>query len=177
MDQGLAAVLGGAVGVLGTGLTASLAFWQARWVTRQQISGTNAQWRRQVQREAYGVFLERYMKLTRFLGETEKKIRVREYTEADAARVASSTGSQLDDLLTSIITVQLEGPAELGTSAYRGYDAMGNWWTALARLANSLDSGDPATDQLQAVAEAQREAGEQIGAFAGLAQQHLNEIR
>lgn len=177
MDQGLAAVLGGAVGVLGTGLTASLGFWQARWVTRQQITGTNDQWRRQMQREAYGAFLERYLKLTRFLGETEKKIRTREYTEADAARVASSAGSQLDDLLTSTITVQLEGPAELGTRAHEGHEAMRKWWTSLARLANALADGEPATDALQVVVEAQRQAGEQIGVFARMAQQHLNEIR
>lgn len=130
-----------------------------------------------MQREAYGAFLERYLKLTRFLGETEKKIRTREYTEADAVRVASSAGSQLDDLLTSSITVQLEGPAELGNHAHHGHEAMRRWWTSLARLANALADGDAAMGESQAVAEAQRQAGEQIGAFAILAQQLLNKIR
>ncbi|PNE35410.1 hypothetical protein AF335_03485 [Streptomyces eurocidicus] len=130
-----------------------------------------------MQRDAYGIFLDRYLKLTRFLGETEKKIRNQEYTETDAGRIASSVGTQLDDLLTAIITVDLEGPPELGTSAHQGYDAMRDWWIALTRLANALADDELAPGHSQAVTEAQHDAGEQIGHFARLAQQHLNEIR
>ncbi|MET7715155.1 hypothetical protein [Streptomyces sp. NPDC005407] len=57
MDQGVAALLGAAVGVLGTVATSAISGWLGRQQVETQARVDHAQWRRQVRRDAYSAFL------------------------------------------------------------------------------------------------------------------------
>ncbi|GAA3908162.1 hypothetical protein GCM10023084_70460 [Streptomyces lacrimifluminis] len=57
MDQGLAAVLGATVGVLGTVSASAISGWSARQQVQSQAKIEHAQWRRQTRRDAYSAFL------------------------------------------------------------------------------------------------------------------------
>ncbi|WP_328974175.1 hypothetical protein [Streptomyces canus] len=57
MDQGIAALLGATVGVLGTISTSAITGWSSRQQVRTQARVDHAHWRRQVRREAYSAFL------------------------------------------------------------------------------------------------------------------------
>ncbi|MFD5010120.1 hypothetical protein [Streptomyces chartreusis] len=176
MDQGLAAVLGGAVGALGASLVGALAFWQARWVTRQQLIGANAQWRRQVQRETYGLFATEYLKASQFLLRTGRATLDREYSEADLAGLAGTFDEHLHSLLAAMTTVGLEGPEELFDHANDAIDAVTAWWRAISDAARELAEGANSDDQERLVREALGKAGGQIGRFTSIAQDHLDRV-
>ncbi|MBT2404579.1 MULTISPECIES: hypothetical protein [unclassified Streptomyces] len=57
MDQGIAAVLGAAVGFAGGLITAALTVWTTRWQVKRQAADAHWQWRRQQRREAYAGLL------------------------------------------------------------------------------------------------------------------------
>ncbi|MEE1829489.1 hypothetical protein [Streptomyces sp. SP17KL33] len=57
MDQGIAALLGAAVGVLGTVSASAISGWSSRQQIRTQSIVDHAQWRRQARRDAYSAFL------------------------------------------------------------------------------------------------------------------------
>ncbi|MFC8142971.1 hypothetical protein ACFUKV_14675 [Streptomyces paradoxus] len=176
MDQGLAAVLGSAVGVLGTSMAASLAFWQGRWVTRQQLSGANSQWRRQVQREAYGAFMTQYMKASRFLVETATATKSRQYTEADLDGLTSAIREHRGELMSAMVAVKLEGPPELGDLAQEALGAITEWWASIYQLARALAEDANSDDQERALRGAEQEAGRQMGRFTASAQDHLDHV-
>ncbi|MFF4346312.1 hypothetical protein [Streptomyces sp. NPDC001530] len=83
MDQATAALLGAMVGIGGTTTAAGLAAWQGRWATRTQIDATNNQWRRQVQRDAYGALVQQAMSITRLFDEVHYKICHGQYADSD----------------------------------------------------------------------------------------------
>ncbi|MET9667446.1 hypothetical protein ABZY19_18940 [Streptomyces sp. NPDC006475] len=57
MDQGVAALLGAAVGVLGTVAASAISGWSNRRQVQTQARVDHAHWRRQVRRDAYSAFL------------------------------------------------------------------------------------------------------------------------
>ncbi|MEU1004414.1 hypothetical protein [Streptomyces tibetensis] len=57
VDQGIAALLGAAVGVLGTVSASAISGWSGRQQIRTQSIVDHAQWRRQSRRDAYSAFL------------------------------------------------------------------------------------------------------------------------
>ncbi|MCL8015915.1 hypothetical protein [Streptomyces sp. AS02] len=57
MDQGIAALLGATVGVLGTVSASAMSGWSSRQQIRAQATVDHAQWRRQARRDAYSAFL------------------------------------------------------------------------------------------------------------------------
>jgi len=57
VDQGIAALLGATVGVLGTVSAAAVSGWSIRQQIRAQAGIDHAQWRRQARRDAYSAFL------------------------------------------------------------------------------------------------------------------------
>lgn len=57
MDQGIAALLGATVGVLGSVSTSAISGWSSRRQILAQARVDHAQWRRQARRDAYSAFL------------------------------------------------------------------------------------------------------------------------
>ncbi|WP_200300702.1 hypothetical protein [Streptomyces adelaidensis] len=57
MDQGIAALLGATVGVLGTVSASAISGWSNRQQIRTQARIDHAHWRRQARRDAYSAFL------------------------------------------------------------------------------------------------------------------------
>ncbi|NGO46119.1 hypothetical protein [Streptomyces ureilyticus] len=57
VDQGIAALLGATVGVLGTVSASAISGWSSRQQIRTQATVDHAQWRRQARRDAYSAFL------------------------------------------------------------------------------------------------------------------------
>ncbi|WP_330457371.1 hypothetical protein OIB37_10945 [Streptomyces sp. NBC_00820] len=57
MDQGWAALLGAAIGVVGTTAASALTGWAGRRQVQTQQAGEHARWRKQGQRETYAAFL------------------------------------------------------------------------------------------------------------------------
>ncbi|MFG2276790.1 hypothetical protein ACGFNY_44405 [Streptomyces chartreusis] len=57
MDQGIAALLGATVGVLGTVCASALSGWSSRQQIGAQARVDHAHWRRQARRDAYSTFL------------------------------------------------------------------------------------------------------------------------
>lgn len=57
VDQGLAALLGASIGVVGTVAASAISGWSARVHVADQAKADHAQWRRQSRRDAYSAFL------------------------------------------------------------------------------------------------------------------------
>ncbi|MEU9654971.1 hypothetical protein [Streptomyces chartreusis] len=113
VDQGAAAVLGAAVGVVGTAGTSLLTFWGLRWQTRQQHQSSVDQWRRGVRRDVYVQFLEREQAWSRAALDAINAVGKEEPNLAEVTRAGDECHKRWNDLQFMRETVELEGPESI----------------------------------------------------------------
>jgi phosphopantetheine binding protein len=113
MDQALAAVVGAALGSLGTAGAASLAAWSTRRQARAQDTRQTEQWRRESRREAYGALLDTGARarddlasLWRFMSEPSANATETERRLIDARALVHAVQKASN-------TVSVEGPVEI----------------------------------------------------------------
>ncbi|MFG1666286.1 hypothetical protein [Streptomyces sp. Y7] len=171
MDQGRAAVYGALVGVVGTLLGSCFTWLQLR----TQAKANNAMWRRQIQRDSYGVLIERIDALRKAFEPIERR-----------AQASASTGTDLDQLETAketlfaefdaaTIVVMLEGPTPIAELAIQVGHGLRAWGAALEDLAKAVTNGESDLDSKRALTRSVgQEAGELVGTFLLAARHHLD---
>ncbi|MEU5611699.1 hypothetical protein ACI2L4_28275 [Streptomyces sparsogenes] len=134
MDQGIAAVLGAAVGVAGTTLASLLA-------GRNQAAAEQAHWRRQSRRDAYAAFIEasehvhdHAEQAHRFLDQDAPDVGAAE------THIAQARG-YVDELDRKNSLVLLEGPHEVADAAQEINNCVEAWVDALEAWSRCLTEG------------------------------------
>ncbi|MFI7103524.1 hypothetical protein ACIBK8_29735 [Streptomyces sp. NPDC050161] len=139
MDQGIAALLGATLGVLGTVLASTVNNWSNRQQVQAQLQAEKAQWHRQTRRDAYSAFLApageaqtalqaagRAFVGTRDTPEIERRLRAAE--------------DQLQNARATCAHVAIEGPETVERAARRVYTSLRSMQTNLMALADSPES-------------------------------------
>ncbi|MEV5432429.1 hypothetical protein [Streptomyces sp. NPDC052701] len=134
MDQGIAAVLGAAVGVLGTLGTAVATYGAASRQARDQAKATHAQRLRDERREAYLSFLEGVTHVEKALQMIEPLV-----VSGDPAGINQLALSDAIGHLQAAETaytlhyrkVQLAGPAKVAESALQVWEAVASFYTGM----------------------------------------------
>lgn len=114
MDSGVAAVMGAAVGMVGTTLAAAVAGLSAQ----RQVRAEHRHWRRQLRRDAYSAFTARTDELRKVLKEINTAL-IRPGPDLDAVREALDVARGLlhSELADAQATVEIEGPEKLARIA------------------------------------------------------------
>ncbi|MEU5138434.1 hypothetical protein [Streptomyces sp. NPDC021139] len=171
MDQGRAAVYGAAIGVLGTLLGSCITWLQLR----TQAKASNSQWRRQVQRDSYGVLLERVDSLRKAFEPIERRALASTSTAADSAALEVARDALLPEVDAAIIVVLLEGPATIAERAILLSHTIRAWGEVLEALVGTVLADDPEAEAgKDAVRSVSQEAGEAVGGFLLSARKHLD---
>ncbi|WP_326581804.1 hypothetical protein OIE69_44200 (plasmid) [Actinacidiphila glaucinigra] len=123
MDQGIAALAGASIGIIGTLIAAHLSGRQQR-----------AQWRRQVRRDAYGAFISRYDAAVRAGQAAELAIREDRLDTGIDQNFAEKVREARD----ALVAVQLEGPEGIAIRAESAMSDLDTWAWGL----DLLISGD-----------------------------------
>ncbi|MFE7620562.1 hypothetical protein [Streptomyces sp. NPDC057496] len=110
----MAAVMGAAVGVVGTTLAAAVAGLSAQ----RQVRAEHRHWRRQLRRDAYSVFTARADELRKVLKEINAEL-ITPGADLDAIRTAldGARGLLNGGLAEAQATVEIEGPEKLARMA------------------------------------------------------------
>ena len=142
MDQGVAAVIGAAVGAAGAAGAATLAWRLTR--SRTQLRIEEVRWRRQVRRDAY---LEALTAARSVLADLLAALDLMALAPAPSRatmgrRVLREVVEQLPALETATQRVGLEGPDDVAGAAHRMQERV----TALVTLAYPRQGMDPAGD-------------------------------
>ncbi|MGW3102902.1 hypothetical protein [Streptomyces sp. NPDC001100] len=122
MDQGLAAVLGAGVAVIGTLGTAGLTFRAARCQARDQSRADHRQKLRDERRDAYGAFMETTEPLDRAIFDlVDTECIIDNYQSPSALRASEEALADIDvavhDLYRARMRVRLIGPGSVSAWA------------------------------------------------------------
>ncbi|MFJ5529337.1 hypothetical protein [Streptomyces sp. NPDC093261] len=116
MDQGLAAVLGAFVGVVGATTTAVLTGRHTRRQSRDQARTDHARWRREVRRDAYAATLVPITE-AREVARRASRALVRGDAETDVERLLGRLDELIHAIRASCARLSLEGPKEVAAAA------------------------------------------------------------
>ncbi|MER5916321.1 hypothetical protein ABT124_39470 [Streptomyces sp. NPDC001982] len=141
MDQGLAAVFGAAVGVIGSALTGALTWAALRTQLRTQLQADHLRWTREVRRETYLGLLNSVRAARGALAASLDELRV---SHQDGQRSMAEAWRLLPPVESAGAAVQLEGPAELAAPAANLTEALFAVFNAAYpwREGRSLDDPD-----------------------------------
>lgn len=114
MDAGIAAIVGAAVGVVGTTLAAAVSGMSAQ----RQVRAEHRHWRRQLRRDAYSAFITKADEVYRLLKEIDTEL-VRPTVDFDSvlALVVQARTALHNELADAQATVEIEGPEKLAGMA------------------------------------------------------------
>ncbi|MGE7387829.1 hypothetical protein ACQKM2_20350 [Streptomyces sp. NPDC004126] len=140
MDSGVAAVIGAAVGVVGTALAAGVAGLSAQ----RQVKAEHRHWRRQLRRDAYSVFTAKADDLHRLLKEISTELSL-PGADLNAARerLAATREMLRGGLADAQATVEIEGPEKLARMAEELVRSLSACVAALSADALGQGAGDP----------------------------------
>lgn len=155
MDQGLAAVLGASVGVLGTMGTALLTYAATRGQVRDQGRVTHAHWLREARQRAYTEFVSAAVEAAvaaRALDKEVRKIRTEGWVtqiNLDALESADQAAFQSMRNLTQhgIVHLSLAGPGSLVSDGAEFVDAARDVLAELRRLRPAMGPPETSLDQ------------------------------
>ncbi|MGW4913142.1 hypothetical protein [Streptomyces sp. NPDC004270] len=171
MDEGRAAVYGALVGVVGTLLGSCFTWLQLR----TQAKANNAQWRRQIQRDSYGVLIEGVNSLRKTFEPIERRALASACTAVDRDQLETAKTTLSDEIDAATIIVALEGPEAISDLAFRVSHAVRAWGAALQDLTEAVIDGETDLDAKKTLEyDASVETGELVGAFIMAARRHLD---
>ncbi|MFI8834972.1 hypothetical protein ACIGPN_28735 [Streptomyces afghaniensis] len=114
MDQGLAAVFGAAVGVIGSVVTGALTWAASRTQLRTQLREDHLRWKREVRRETYLGLLNAVRAARGVLASSLDELHV---SHQDGQQSMAEVWRVLPSVESATAAVQLEGPAEMASPA------------------------------------------------------------
>lgn len=163
MDQGWAALLGAAIGVVGTTIASVLTGWAGRRQIQVQQAGEHARWRRQGQRETYAAFLTAVEQVREYSHATgaESSIRLDE-----VSRGIDELNARVDAVIRTLSMVIVEGPEEVVTAAEGLRDTSCEVASALMRVLDARRNGADLSQPSRDLAEEQNWLDESITAYA-----------
>lgn len=106
MDQGWAALLGAAIGVVGTTMASALTGWAGRRQVQAQQAGEHARWRQQGQRETYAHFLAAVEQVRA----RSQKIYVESPHIEQVSHACDELNGRVEAVIHALSTVIVEGP-------------------------------------------------------------------
>ncbi|WP_159043258.1 hypothetical protein [Streptomyces sp. NBRC 110028] len=115
MDQGLAALLGAFVGVVGTTASAVVAGRYLRQQARDQAHIDHARWRREIRQEAYAATLVPITEAREVARQASRAL-VQAQAEADVASLLGQLDKLIRTIQASCARLHLEGPHEVAAS-------------------------------------------------------------
>ncbi|MEU1120801.1 MULTISPECIES: hypothetical protein [unclassified Streptomyces] len=133
MDQGLAALLGAAVGVAGTSMAAAITSRASRRQAETELAGSHAQWRRQIRRDAYVCALEAVGAAQQRLDASTQRL-WEEGTQTEPL-VSDTAETVENNVRPALRIVQLEGPTLVSEAAR-------TLWASWASVVDGLESWD-----------------------------------
>ncbi|MDQ0713471.1 hypothetical protein QFZ55_002923 [Streptomyces luteogriseus] len=149
VDAGGVALVGAMAGVVGALLGAGGAVTAAVVTARRQQNAQHAQWRRQVRRDAYSVFLTLVLELSEALWELEhlvaenanaRHMRRRSARRTDMQEGIRATQGKFHRMNSAQATVELEGPNSVAGSSFDVRHFMQLWTAAAISRANQEDA-------------------------------------
>jgi hypothetical protein len=161
MDAGLAAVLGAAVGALGTGGAALLTGLLGRGQARTQLRAEHVRLLREPRRSAYVAFAQSFQEVQALHAEAFKSASAAAGTAEpdrstlldEADRLYAQAGDKLyGEFQQRQSGVTVEGPPPLTAAAFTAENALLTFRGELHRLIRGLRRG-PAADELERAAE------------------------
>lgn len=139
MDQGIAALLGATLGVLGTVLASTVTSWSNRQQVQAQIQSEKAQWHRQTRRDAYSAFLAPASEAQTALKAAGRAfVGTRDTPEVE--RRLREAEDQLQNARTACAHVAIEGPETVERAARRVYTSLRSMQANLLALADSPEN-------------------------------------
>lgn len=113
MDQGWAALLGAAIGVVGTTAASALTGWAGRRQVQAQQAGEHARWRKQGQRETYAAFLTAVEQVR----EHSHQVGVESARIDQVSRHLDELNERVDTVNRTLSMVIVEGPEAVARTA------------------------------------------------------------
>ncbi|MFC9680828.1 hypothetical protein [Streptomyces sp. NPDC056948] len=160
MDQGLAALMGAAIGVVGTTGASALAGWAGRRQVQAQQAGEHARWRRQGQRETYASFLTAVERVREHSHQSE----ARELEET--SRLSDELNERVEAVMRTLSMVIVEGPDEVVAVAEELRDTSCEVASGLMTILEARRSGADLSGPRRDLAEQQNWLDELITAYA-----------
>lgn len=146
MDSGVAAVIGAAVGVVGTALAAGVAGLSAQ----RQVRAEHRHWRRQLRRDAYSAFTAKADDLHRTLKEINAELALQGADlNAVRERLAATRDVLHGGLADAQATVEIEGPEKLARMAEELTRSLSACVAAIGAAALGRGASDPSVTDPQ----------------------------
>lgn len=169
VDQGLAAVFGAAVGVIGSVVTGALTWAASRTQLRTQLREDHLRWKREVRRETYLGLLNAVRAARGVLASSLDELHV---SHQDGQQSMAEAWRVLPSVESATAAVQLEGPAEMASLAVNLAEALFSVFKAAYPWREGRGLDDP--DLIAAFRRACNgfESAEKV--FVASAQRHLD---
>lgn len=159
MDAGVAAVLGAAVGAIGTGGAGAIAALSSRSQARLQLRAEHTRMVREPRKSTYVAYAEMSKKAYDYITAAERKIKIMSQVSIAAAdelieqaREAYDTATEVIDLLQHAeAKVYVEGPPTVRSSAIRFSGALTDFRSAVLDALNNLPDESITVDDIEAI--------------------------
>ncbi|MGW3119203.1 hypothetical protein ACWDBW_19010 [Streptomyces sp. NPDC001107] len=175
MDQGIAALLGATVGVLGTVAAAAISGWSSRQQLRAQAGIDHAQWRRQARRDAYSAFLAPAHEAGNALKQAARSL-IGEVDVSEADRRLQTAHDNLTAVHAAWAALAVEGPEAVEQLAHCVKTALHSMQTTLLAWRDSAEGAfDRNVKFVERHAVEVTRVSERISAFTAAARAALDD--
>ncbi|MFS8199398.1 hypothetical protein ACLVWQ_11995 [Streptomyces sp. CWNU-52B] len=175
MDQGLAALLGASVGVLGTVAASAISSGSIRRQLEGQAKVEHAQWRRQLRRDAYSAFLAPANE-SRSALKTAARALVGDAPDlAEADRRLRIAQDQLVLVQVAWAGLAVEGPESVEQAAHSVHLGLHSMHTTLLAWRDSSGAPDRNVDFVERHAVEVTMVSERFGSFTSVARSALDD--
>jgi len=175
MDQGLAAVLGATVGVLGTISASAISSWTSRQQVHHQAKVDHAQWRRQARRDAYSAFLAPASEARNALKTAARALVGDSPDLAEADRRLQVAHEQMVVVQAAWASLAVEGPEPVERAAHSVHTGLHSMRTTLLAWRDSVGAPDLNVKFVERHAVELTRVSERINTFTAAAQTALGD--
>ncbi|MER5218751.1 hypothetical protein ABT063_52010 [Streptomyces sp. NPDC002838] len=175
MDQGIAALLGATVGVLGTVSASAISGWSSRQQIGAQARVDHAHWRRQARRDAYSAFLAPANETRNSLKQAARAL-IGDVDTEGADHHLHDAHDKLGEVQATWAALAVEGPESVEQAANGVKTALHSMHTTLLAWRDSAEGApDHNVKFVERHAVEVTRVSERIGAFATTARAALDE--
>jgi len=176
MDQGLAALLGATVGVVGTVVASAISSGSTRRQMEGQAKVEHSQWRRQLRRDAYSAFLAPANESRSALKTAARALVGDAPDVAEADRRLQIAQDQLVLVQAAWAGLAVEGPESVEQAAHGVHPGLHSMHTTLLAWRDSSGSADRNVNFVEHHAVEVTMASERLGSFTSAARAALDDI-
>ncbi|WP_149823989.1 hypothetical protein [Streptomyces tailanensis] len=175
MDQGLAALLGATVGVLGTVAASAISSGATRRQLEGQAKVEHSQWRRQLRRDAYSAFLAPANESRSVLKMAARALVGDAPDVAEADRRLQIAQDQLVRVQAAWAALAVEGPDSVEQAAHSVHLGLHSMHTTLLAWRDSSGAPDRNVNFVERHAVEVTMVSERLGSFASAARAALDD--